>query len=245
MPDSRLQGLVSDGPRRHIAAMDEAPEGLDDVETWIFDLDNTLYPISKKLLADIDRHMGKFIAGFLNIDRDEARRVQKTYFRRYGLTMRGLMIHHGLDPARFFEQMEPIDLEDIDPNPALADAIRRLGGRKMIYTNASVRHAAMVLARLGMDTVFGAVFDIAAADYIPKPSIEAYHALCRAHQIDPTRAVMIDDIARNLEPAAEIGMTTVWIKTDAEWARSVDDTAHINFATSDLLAWLADVPPSN
>ncbi len=219
-----------------------APGRLNDVETWIFDLDNTLYPVTAKLLGDLDRHMGRFIADFLNVDRDEARRVQKTYFRQYGLTMRGLMIHHGLDPARFFERMQPMDLEDIDPDPALAEAIRRLEGRKFIYTNASIRHAAMVLERLGMAAVFDAIFDIAAADYVPKPSLDAYRALCRFHDIAPARAVMIDDIARNLVPAAEIGMTTVWLKTDAEWARSVADTGHIHHATSDLRAWLEEVP---
>ena len=231
--------------------MDEAPRGpdgttapgrLNDVETWIFDLDNTLYPITEKLLGDLDRHMGRFIADFLNVDRDEARRVQKTYFRQYGLTMRGLMIHHGLDPARYFDQMQPMDLEDIDPDPALAAAIRRLDGRKIIYTNASIRHATMVLERLGMAAAFDAIFDIAAADYVPKPSLDAYRALCRIHGIAPGRAVMIDDIARNLVPAAEIGMTTVWLKTGAEWARSVADTGHIHHATSDLLAWLEQVP---
>ena len=210
------------------------------VESWVFDLDNTLYPVTPRLLAHIDEHMGGFVARFLNVDLEEARRVQKTYFRKYGLTLRGLMIHHGLDPVRYFDEMTPMDLGEVAPNPRLAGALRRLEGRKLIYTNASARHAEMVLERLGMADVFEAVFDIAAAGWIPKPAIESYRALCEAHAINPARAVMIDDIARNLEPAAALGMTTVWMRTDAEWAQGIDPEAHIHHVTGDLLAWVED-----
>ncbi|MHA1107888.1 MAG: pyrimidine 5'-nucleotidase [Alphaproteobacteria bacterium] len=221
---------------------DPAPANdLKQTETWVFDLDNTLYPVTERLLAHIDTHMGGFIANFLNIDRVEARKVQKSYFRRYGLTLRGLMLHHGLDPVRYFDEMQPIDLTEIDPNPALAGAIAGLNGRKIIYTNASARHAEMVLERLGMAGLFEAIHDIAAADYMPKPALDAYRALCGAYGIDPVRAVMVDDIARNLEPAAEIGMTTVWMRTQAEWARGVDGGDHIDYVTSDLLTWLEGI----
>lgn len=215
--------------------------GFQGIETWLFDLDNTLYPVTDRLLAQIDTHLGDFIAGFLKVDRAEARRVQKAYFRRYGLTLRGLILHHGLDPARYFEQMQPMDLSEVAPNPALADTIRRLDGRKLIYTNASARHAEIVLDRLGMTGLFEAIHDIAAAGYIPKPAVEAYRKLCRTHLIDPGTAVMIDDIARNLEPAAEIGMTTVWMKTGAEWARDIDGGDHIDHVTGDLAAWLEGI----
>ncbi len=222
----------------------EAPPphpGLEQIESWIFDLDNTLYPVTRQLLLDLDRHMGDFIAGFLNIDRDEAKRVQKNYFRRYGLTMRGLMIHHGLDPTRFYEQMQPMDLTDVDPNPALAVAIRSLPGKKIVYTNASLHHADMVLDRLSMADTFDAIFDIAAADYIPKPETEPYQTLCEMHGVKPSTAVMVDDIARNLEPAADIGMTTVWVKTEAEWAKGQEPAGYIHHVIDDLLAWLSGI----
>ncbi len=215
--------------------------GFQGIETWVFDLDNTLYPVTDRLLAHIDTHLGDFIANFLEIDRTEARRVQKDYFRRYGLTLRGLILHHGLDPARYFEQMQPMDLSEVDPNPALSDTIRRLDGRKLIYTNASAGHAEMVLDRLGMAGLFEAVYDIAAAGYIPKPAVEAYRKMCEIHHIDPETAVMIDDIARNLEPAAEIGMTTVWMKTDAAWAKGIDGGDHIDHVTGNLQAWLEGI----
>jgi len=223
---------------RSIAAAED-PFG--HVESWVFDLDNTLYPVTPKLLAHIDAHMGSFVARFLNVDADEARHIQKSYFRKYGLTLRGLMIHHGLDPVRYFDEMTPMDLDEVAPNPTLTAALRRLNGRKLVYTNASARHAEMVLERLGMDGVFEAVFDIAAADWIPKPAIDGYRALCGKHAVDPARAAMIDDIARNLEPAASLGMTTVWMKTDAEWAQGVAPEAHIHHVTGDLLGWLERV----
>lgn len=211
------------------------------IRTWVFDLDNTLYPVTGRLLTHIDSHMGAFIASFLNVDLAEARRVQKAYFRQYGLTMRGLMLHHGLDPVRYFEQMRPMDLTEVAPNPALADTIGRLAGRKIVYTNASVRHAEMVLGRLGMGEIFDAVFDIAAAGYIPKPALESYRSLCASLDIDPGSAVMIDDIARNLEPAAEIGITTVWMRTSAEWAREIDCGDHIDHVITDLAGWLEGI----
>ena len=221
-----------------------SPRGADlgEIETWIFDLDNTLYPVTARLLRQIDRHMGAFVANFLNVDLTEARRIQKTYFRKYGLTLRGLMIHHGLDPVRYYDEMTPMDLNEVDPNPELAEAIRAMKGHKIVYTNASAHHAEMVLKRIGMADAFEAVFDIGAARYIPKPAIESYRTLCERHGVNPARAAMIDDIARNLEPAHALGMTTVWMKTDAEWARGDAPAEHIHHVTDDLLAWLRALP---
>lgn len=215
--------------------------GFEEIESWVFDLDNTLYPVTERLLAHIDEHMGNFVANFLNIDTTEARKVQKAYFQKYGLTLRGLMIHHGLDPVRYYDEMTPMDLTEVDPNPALGDAIDLLPGRKVIYTNASAHHAEMVLERLEIAHAFHGIFDIAAAEYIPKPAIESYQALCARHDIDPFSAVMIDDIARNLEPAAALGMKTVWMKTGAEWAREIEPEAHIDHVIGDILPWVAGV----
>ncbi len=213
-------------------------DGLDQVDCWIFDLDNTLYPVTQTLLEHIDRHMGAFVARFLGVDAEEARRIQKLYFRQYGLTLRGLMLHHNLDPARYFEEMTPMDLNEVVPNPDLADSIARLPGRRLIYTNSSVRHSSLVLDRLGMNDLFEAIYDIEAANWVPKPAIESYRLMCDRYDIDPARAVMIDDIARNLEPAAALGMKTVWIKTGAEWARDVQPEPHIDQVIGDIGGWV-------
>ncbi len=213
-------------------------DGLDQIDCWIFDLDNTLYPVTQTLLEHIDRHMGAFVARFLGVDAEEARRIQKLYFRQYGLTLRGLMLHHNLDPARYFEEMTPMDLNEVFPNPDLADSIARLPGRRLIYTNSSVRHSSLVLDRLGMNDLFEAIYDIEAANWVPKPAIESYRLMCDRYDIDPASAVMIDDIARNLEPAAALGMKTVWIKTGAEWARDVQPEPHIDQVIGDIGGWV-------
>ena len=228
---------MADDPVNYPLA-DQSTTDFAHIRTWVFDLDNTLYPVTEKLLAQIDQHMGSFVANFLNVDATEARRIQKTYFRKYGLTLRGLMLHHGLDPVRYYDEMTPLDLTQVDPHPALADALRGLRGRKVIYTNASAHHAEMVLDRLGMVDVFDGIYDIAAAEYVPKPAIESYRILCERHDIDPSHAAMIDDIARNLEPAATLGMTTVWMRTGAEWAQDVEPEAYIDHIIGDLLHWV-------
>ena len=213
-----------------------------EVETWIFDLDNTLYPVTKRLLAHIDEHMGSFVAKYLNISREEAHQVQKSYFKKYGLTLRGLMLNDGLDPARYFEEMGPMDLNEVEPNPELGEYITGLKGRKIIYTNASARHTELVLNQMEFKkSTFEAIFDIQAANYVPKPAIESYRLLCKTYSIDPTRAAMIDDIARNLEPAAELGMMTVWKKTNAEWAKNLEAELYIDHVVDDLKDWLRSI----
>ena len=220
-------------PRRPIVA--------DRVETWVFDLDNTLYPVGPDMHAQIDELLGSFVAGFLSVDRAEARRIQKDYFGRYGLTLRGLMLHHGLEPQVYAAHMMQTDLSGIAPDPVLADRIARLPGRKIVHSNAFAAHVETVLGMLGLTDHFEAVHDIEAAGYVPKPVDDAYRELCRRHRIDAGRAVMIDDIARNLEPAARMGMTTVWKKTDAAWAREAGIEEHIHHVTEDVAGWLGEL----
>jgi len=213
-----------------------------EVETWIFDLDNTLYPVTKRLLAHIDEHMGSFVAKYLGISRKDAHQVQKSYFKKYGLTLRGLMLNDGLDPARYFEEMGPMDLDEVEPNPELGEYIGSLKGRKIIYTNASARHTELVLNQMKFKkNTFEAIFDIQAANYVPKPAIESYSLLCKTYSIDPTRAAMIDDIARNLEPAAQLGMMTVWKKTNAEWSKNIEAEIYIDHVVDDLKDWLGSI----
>lgn len=214
------------------------PPGDGEVETWIFDLDNTLYQTSAAMHGRVDDLLGSFVAEFLNVDRVEARVIQKAYFREFGLTLRGLMVKHGLDPRVYADYMMRADLYDMPPNPALGDAIARLPGRKLIYTNAFANHAEQVLARLGMAAHFEAVHDIEAADYLPKPAVDAYSELCRRHGVDPEKSVMIDDIAINLEPAASLGMTTVWLRTNAEWSRGLEPADYIDHVTDDVVSWI-------
>ena len=214
---------------------------LNQVNCWIFDLDNTLYPVTKDLLSEIDAQMSSFVSNFLNIDLIESRKVQKKYFREYGLTLRGLMIHHKLDPDVFFREMAPKNLEKIQPNPALGDIINSLPGRKLIYTNSAREHAELVLERLGIRSVFEGVFDIKAANYVPKPAEEPYQKMCEKFFIEPHSTLMVDDIARNLRPASALGMTTVWMQTNAEWAETSDVEDFIDITINDISTWLSNI----
>ncbi|MEE8334736.1 MAG: pyrimidine 5'-nucleotidase [Alphaproteobacteria bacterium] len=218
------------------------------VETWIFDLDNTLYPASCNLFAQVDRLMGRFIQELLSLGPEEARRLQKRYFREHGTTLRGLMNHHDVDPEAFLDFVHRIDFSVIEPSPALDAALAALDGRKLVFTNATKQYAERVLNRIGVGHHFEAIFDIVAADYRPKPERESYHCLIQQHGIDPTRAVLVEDIARNLAPAAELGMTTVWVPNDTDWSRAGAEDGHVHHVTENLVDWLsalvAPAPPA-
>ncbi|MEI6557556.1 MAG: pyrimidine 5'-nucleotidase [Rhodospirillaceae bacterium] len=210
------------------------------VEVWLFDLDNTLYPASCDLFPLIERRMGAFIAERFGVSLEEARRRQKRFFRDYGTTLRGLMVEYGVEPQLFLDYVHAIDLGSVAPSPALARGLTALPGRKLIFTNASRDHAERVMARLGVTGLFEAVYDIADAGYRPKPDPAPYAGLLARHGVDPARACMLDDMARNLVPAAGLGMITVWIRTDSAWGRpGPEDRPHIDHVIDDLPGWLA------
>ena len=209
-----------------------------DADVWVFDLDNTLYPRDCNLFAQIDVKMKAFISELLNVDVEEAHRIQKQYFRTYGTTLRGLMENHGLAPEEFLDYVHDIDVSPVPPNPALDDVLHRIDGRKVIFTNGSVTHAENVLGRLGITHHFDGIFDIIAADYVPKPERSAYEVFVREHNVDPTRAVMLEDIARNLKPAHAMGMTTVWIRSKDDHSAMGADGDHVHHVIEDLVEWL-------
>ncbi|HJU18938.1 MAG TPA: pyrimidine 5'-nucleotidase [Stellaceae bacterium] len=216
---------------------------LSKVETWIFDLDNTLYPASCRLFDQIHARMTEFIAGRLGLSPEQALFVQKTYFREHGTTLRGLMVVDGIDPDEFMDFVHAVDLACVPPDPALVTALCRLPGRKIVHTNGSQRHAERLLGHLGIAESFCGIIDIAAAGYDPKPALAGYHELVRRHGVAPAAALMIDDIARNLVPAAALGMTTAWLRHDAEWSSDGAAGDHIHYVVDDLAGFLAGVLP--
>ncbi|MGH6953180.1 MAG: pyrimidine 5'-nucleotidase [Alphaproteobacteria bacterium] len=211
------------------------------VETWLFDLDNTLYPPSAALFQQIERRMGEFIVRALGVATDEARDIQKGLFQDHGSTMTGLMVRYGVDPEDFLAHVHEIDHSVLAPDPALDRALDRLAGRKLVFTNASLGHAERVLGRLGVRRHFEAIFDIREARYLPKPAPEPYNVLVRRHGLEPARTAILDDIAKNLRPAAALGMTTVWVRTDSPYGREDSDGDHVHYVTDDLVPWLAEV----
>lgn len=212
------------------------------VDLWIFDLDNTLYPYPPGLWAQIDGRMGSFISDLLSVDRIEARRVQKDYFLRYGLTVRGLMKHHGVKGRDFLDYVHDVDLSDIAPNPPLGEAIATLPGRKVIHTNSDRLHVDRVLARLGIETaVFAAIHDIETTGFEPKPAPRAYDAVAKIEGGAPHRAAMFEDSARNLLEPHKRGMRTVLLPTQCDIASAGKEGAHIHFATNDLTGFLRSI----
>lgn len=220
--------------------MAQSPDAdrLDHIDTWVFDLDNTLYPAECNLFAQVDRRITAFIAEALGVDQGEARRIQKTYFSSYGTTLRGLMENHGVDPQAFLTYVHDIDLSWIAPSAALEAALARIDGRKLVFTNGTAEHVERVLDRLGVRHRFDGIFDIVDADYVPKPHRRAFEALFTRHDVDPRRAAMFEDIAKNLIQAAALGMTTIWVKTDSPWAREGADGDHIHHVADNLVDWL-------
>ncbi len=217
-----------------------APD-LSHVDVWIFDLDNTLYPASCDLFALIDLRIGQYVQNLLGCDATEAHRVQKTYFREHGTTLSGLIATHGTDPHDFLDFVHDIELDRLAHDARLVDAIAALPGRKLIFTNGDVPHAQRVLDRLGLGDAFEAIHDIHAMDYVPKPALASYSAMCAQWDVDPARALFAEDMARNLKPAKAIGMTTLWIDNGSEQASDEEFAPFIDHRTAHLTDWLHEL----
>src|SRR5215470_5463403 len=222
-----------------------APRAFGHVETWVFDLDNTLYPHHLNLWQQVDERIRDYIARFLDLTHEQAFQLQKDYYKRYGTSMRGLMTEHGMQPDDFLDFVHRIDHSPLEPNPALGEAIAQLGGRKLILTNGTRQHADVVMRRLEIDRHFEDVFDIAAADLEPKPLPQVYDRFLARHGIDPARAAMFEDLARNLAVPHALGMTTVLVVPDGtrevfreSWEFEGRDADHVDHVTDNLVGFL-------
>ncbi len=228
-----------------MTALSRTPRAFAAVDAWVFDLDNTLYPHHVNLWQQVDARIRDFVANHLQVSPEEAFRIQKDYYRRYGTTMRGMMTEHGVVADDFLAYVHEIDHSPLQPNPEMGAAIARLPGRKLILTNGSRDHAASVLARLGIGHHFEAVFDIIAADLEPKPAEATYARFLKLHGVDPARAAMFEDLARNLVVPHRLGMTTVLVTPDGttevvreDWELEGRDAAHVDHVTDNLTGFL-------
>jgi len=220
----------------------------DHVETWVFDLDNTLYPHHINLWEQVDTRIRDYIADFLKVGKEEAFRLQKDYYKRYGTSMRGLMTEHGMKPDDFLDFVHQVDHSPLQPNAALGAAIERLPGRKLILTNGTRRHADAVLARLKLENHFEDVYDIVAAELEPKPSPKNYDRFLKMHGVDPGKAAMFEDLARNLAVPYTRGMTTVLVVPEHTrevfregWELEGRDAPHVDHVTDNLVAFLQGI----
>src|ERR1700728_4657996 len=215
------------------------------IDTWVFDLDNTLYPHHVNLWQQVDQRIGEFVSAWLKVSAAEARAIQKDYYLRYGTTMRGMMTEHGVHADDYLAYVHQIDHSPLQPNPAMGAAIARLPGRKLILTNGSTDHADKVLQRLGIGPHFEAVFDIIAAELEPKPAPQTYQKFLRLHDVDPLTSAMFEDLARNLVVPHQLGMTTVLVVPDGteevvreDWELEGRDAAYVDHVTDDLAGFL-------
>ena len=227
-----------------------AIRSLSHVTDWVFDLDNTLYPRKCNLFAQIDSRITQYVMELTQLDFTAARELQKAYYRDFGTTLNGLMHRHAVDPDHFLTTVHAIDYSPVDPHPALVEAIRALPGRKFILTNGDTGHARSVLARLGGADLFEHVHDIRAMTFVPKPHREAYDGFLALYGIDPTRAVMFDDLEKNLVVPHEIGMVTVQVVAGDDFAHEQVEAweldraigPHVHHVTDELARFLRELP---
>ena len=211
------------------------------IKYWLFDLDNTLYSGDTKVFDQVDKKMSKFISEKLNVSIDEAKKIQKNYFHEYNTTLNGMIKNHDIDANEFLEFVHDVDLNFLKKDDYLKEQISKLDGKKIIFTNGSKAHASNVTSRIGIEQLFDGVFDIVDSDFYPKPSIEPYKKIIENYKIQPEYCIFFEDIARNLKPAFEMGMKTVWIKNNEPWAAKFSDANFVNYKTDKLANFLKEI----
>jgi len=214
---------------------------LKSIKYWIFDLDNTLYSGETRVFEQIDKKMSEYISGKLNVSIDEAKEIQKNYFYEYNTTLNGMIKNYKIDANEFLEFVHNIDINFLKKDPMLSEELNKLDGKKIIFTNGSRKHALNVTKRIGIDQYFDDIFDIVDSEFVPKPVIQPYKKLVEKHKIDPKLCGFVEDIARNLKPAYEMGMKTIWIENNEPWAKKFSDGNFIDFKTNNLSEFLKQI----
>ena len=208
---------------------------------WLFDLDNTLYSGETKVFDQVDKKMSSFISNKLKISIEEAKKIQKKYFHLYSTTLNGMIKHHDIDAEEFLEFVHDVDLNFLDKDEMLKKELKNLNGKKFIFTNGSRSHANNVIKRIGIEDLFDGIFDITDSNYIPKPMVDPYNKIIEKYRLEPEYCVFIEDIARNLKPAHNLGMKTVWIKNDEPWASEFSNSEFVHYQTDNLAKFLGDI----
>ncbi len=209
-----------------------------DRDTWVFDLDNTLYSAECNLFDQVDKKITEFVQQFLNLEREEARGLQKEYLLEHGTTLNGLMTNHNVDPEEYLTHVHAIDFTPIERDDKLRKAIQNLEGRKLVFTNADKPYAQNIMKRLGIDDLFEDIFGIVEADLRPKPHMPVYEDFVTKYDVDPSKAVMFEDMVRNLKPAHALGMATVWINTGTVWGEADYSADIVHAEAPNLTDWL-------
>jgi putative hydrolase of the HAD superfamily len=214
---------------------------LQKIKYWLFDLDNTLYSGKTKVFEQVDKKMSQFISQKLNIDIKEAKEIQKNYFYEYNTTLNGMIKNHKIDADEFLNFVHDVNVDFLKKDIQLGEELKKLDGKKIIFTNGSKKHAINIIQRIGVEQYFDDIFDIVDSEFIPKPAIEPYKKLVKKHNIDPNLCVFIEDIARNLKPAYEMGMKTIWIENEEPWAKKFSNDDFVNYKTNNLSEFLKKI----
>jgi putative hydrolase of the HAD superfamily len=218
---------------------------LSHVSTWVFDLDNTLYPSDAAVMAQVDTKMTDYVARLLDLDREEARKVQKAYWREYGTTLNGLMANKQVSDGRdFLDFVHDVDLSVVSPDPVLAEHIKKLPGRRLVYTNGSLKHAENVCDRLGISDCFDDMFDVEASGFQPKPHLAGFDRFSQRFGINAPESAFFEDSVRNLKTAYDLGWTTILVRArpgprDEESAGPDEHPDHVHFAADCLKTFLS------
>ena len=191
---------------------------------WVFDLDNTLHDATPHIFPQVNLGMTSYLEVHLGVDREEADRLRRHYWTRYGATLQGMIRHHGTDPHHFLEKTH--DFQDLSTmvvrNPGLRSALNKIRGEKVIFTNAPLFYAQEVLKILGIDDLFRAVYSIEHSGFRPKPDPHGFRRIFRKAGISPSKAIMVEDTLENLKAAKSLGMKTVWISASGKRPSYVD-----------------------
>jgi putative hydrolase of the HAD superfamily len=211
---------------------------------WIFDLDNTIYDFNLGLFRRISQRMTEYIKKSFSLNHDEALNLQKDMYKKYGLTLRGLIIEKNIDPEPFLDYVHDVEFDDLKIDYELKDLLVKINGKKLIYTNASYNHAQNILKSMGIFEEFEIIFDIKDANYIAKPNFKSYDIMknkfgLNSKNID--RSIFFEDTAKNLKPASELGMSTVWIENDSNRKEADIFQQYIDFTGSDIKTILSNM----
>ena len=210
------------------------------IDTWIFDLDLTLYGPEANIMAQVRDRIALFVEKHFNIGADEAHKILHTYWKKYGTTLWGLMAEHKVEPSGYLYFVHDVDMDLLRPDADLRRQVISLPGRKLIFTNADAPYAERILAARGLDNLFEDIFDIHRMQHVPKPAAASYDSLCAQLDINPARALFVEDSAHNLLPAKVLGMTTIWVNHGTE-AVSSDTEQYIDHEIADLNDWLSSI----
>ena len=210
-------------------------------DEWVFDLDNTIYPAKSNLFARVAQKMTEFLMQEFSLPEDEAAALKTRLFREYGTTMHGLMKEFGMDSKSFLTYVHDIDVSDINHDTELDALLAELPGRKHIFTNGTVAHAENILGAFGVRSHFDFIFDIVGANHEPKPAMRPYEIFLAQSAINPDKAVMIEDMAVNLRAPAALGMGTIWIEHDHEWARAGSEQDYVHYQSADIKSCLREI----